>query len=289
MSKLSDIGYIKSLLEKYGFKFSKSLGQNFLINPSVCPRMASECVGNDAKKCGIIEIGPGAGVLTYELAQVAGKVAAIELDRRLLPVLDESLKEFNNIKIINADAMKFDFHKLISEEFNGMNVYICANLPYYITSPVIMNLLEQKLPVKAITVMVQKEAADRICALPGTRNVGAVSIAVRYYCEPEILFKVSAGSFLPAPKVDSAVIKLNISQKPTVNVKDEKLFFKVVKSAFCQRRKTLVNSVSFGMNINKMEILNIVNDMGLKPTVRAEELTMQNFADLSNIITEKAF
>lgn len=285
MSKLSDMGYVRGVLEKYGFKFSKALGQNFLINPSVCPRMASECGVNE--NCGVIEIGPGAGVLTYELAKVAKKVVAIELDKRLLPVLDETLQEFDNVKIINADAMKLDFNQLIANEFKDMEVYVCANLPYYITSPVIMNLLEQKLPIKAITVMVQKEAGDRICALPSTREVGAVSIAVRYYCEPEILFKVSAGSFLPAPKVDSAVIRLNVSQTPTIDIIDEKMFFKVVKSAFCQRRKTLVNSVSFGMGISKSEISDVVSKIGLKQTARAEELTMQNFADLVNKLSEK--
>ncbi len=285
MSELSNIAYVKNLLEKYGFKFSKALGQNFLVNPSICPRMAREC-GAD-KNCGVIEIGPGAGVLTYELAQVAEKVVAVEIDKRLLPVLNESLQEFDNVKVINADAMKLNFNKLISEEFENMEVCVCANLPYYITSPVIMNLLEQKLPIKSITVMVQKEAADRICALPGTRNVGAVSIAVRYYCEPQILFKVSAGSFLPAPKVDSAVIKLNISQNPTVNVIDEKMFFKVVKGAFCQRRKTLINSVSFGLGISKSEVSEILSEINLKQTIRAEELTMQNFADLANKLSEK--
>lgn len=287
MSKLSDIGYVKSLLEKYGFRFSKALGQNFLINPSVCPRMASEC-GAD-KNCGIIEIGPGAGVLTYELAQVAKKVIAIELDKRLLPVLNESLSEFDNVKVINDDAMKLDFNKLIAEEFDDMDVYMCANLPYYITSPIIMNILEQKLPIKALTVMVQKEAADRICALPSTRNVGAVSIAVRYYCEPEVLFKVSAGSFLPAPKVDSAVIKLNISDKPLVYVNDEKTFFKTVKSSFGQRRKTVANSISAGMGISKIDIIDVLKELGISPTARAEELTMQNFADLANKFFQKDF
>ena len=280
MSKLTDISYVKSVLSKHGFTFSKALGQNFLINPSVCPKMAEMCGCNE--NIGVIEIGPGAGVLTSELAKKAYKVVAVELDKRLLPVLTETLSEHDNVKVINDDAMKLDFIKLIKEEFNGGEVVICANLPYYITSPVIMRLLEEKLPVNSLTVMVQKEAAERICASPGTRESGAISAAVHYYAEPEMLFKVSAGSFLPAPKVDSEVIKLKILKKPPVSAADEKMFFKVVKAAFMQRRKTAANSLSAGLQIPKTEINSVLEKNGISLSARAENLTMQNFADIAN-------
>jgi len=279
MSKLTDINYVKAVLAKHGFTFSKALGQNFLINPSVCPKMAELC-GAD-KNTGVIEVGPGAGVLTNELANVAGKVAAIELDKRLLPILEETLGEHDNVKVINGDVMKLDLHELIKEEFGGGKVVVCANLPYYITSPVIMRILEERLPIEALTVMVQKEAADRICAEPGTRASGAISAAVHYYSEPEFLFKVSAGSFMPAPKVDSAVIKLNILKEPPVKAADEKLFFKVVRASFLQRRKTLSNSLSSGLSVPKAEISAILAEAGITPTARAEEMTMQQFADIT--------
>lgn len=280
MNKLSDISYVKNVLQKHGFTFSKSLGQNFLINPTVCPRMAEMCGASD--KVGVIEIGPGAGVLTCELAKVAYKVVAVELDKRLLPVLDETLSEFDNIKIINGDAMKMDFVKLIEEEFNGGEVVICANLPYYITSPVIMKLLEEHLPINSLTVMVQKEAGDRICAAPGTRESGAISAAVHYYSNPEKLFKVSAGSFLPVPKVDSEVIKLNILKTPPVKISDEKLFFKIVKASFLQRRKTVSNSLSSGLSISKQTVNELLIKAEIKQTARAEELTMEQFERITN-------
>ncbi len=279
MSKLTDINYVKSVLSKNGFTFSKSLGQNFLINSTVCPRMAENC-GAD-KKTGVIEIGPGAGVLTNELALVAKKVVAIELDKRLLPVLDETLAEHNNVKILNDDVMKLDLHGLIKDEFGESRVVVCANLPYYITSPVIMRILEEKLPIDALTVMVQKEAAQRICAHPGTRASGAISAAVHYYSEPELLFGVSAGSFIPAPKVDSAVIRLNILKEPPVKAADEKLFFKVVRASFLQRRKTLSNSLSSGLSLSKSEVGEMLSEAGIKSNARAEEMTMQQFADIT--------
>ena len=284
MNKLTDITYVKSVLSRHGFTFSKALGQNFLINPSVCPKMAELCGCSD--RVGVIEIGPGAGVLTNELAKQAYKVVAIELDKRLLPVLDETLSGHKNVKVINGDAMKLDLHKLIHDEFGDSEVVICANLPYYITSPVIMRILEEKLPIRSLTVMVQKEAADRICAQPGTRQSGAISAAVHYYSEPELLFKVSAGSFMPAPKVDSAVIKLDILREPPVKVKDERLFFRVVKAAFSQRRKTLSNSLSSGMKLPKQQITEILEKAGIRQPARAEEMTMQDFAAITGCISE---
>ena len=284
MSNLTDINYVKSVLSRHGFTFSKALGQNFLVNPSVCPRMASMC-GADSTT-GVIEIGPGAGVLTNELAAVSRKVVAVELDKRLLPVLEETLSSRSNVKVINADAMKLDFHRLIREEFPEGKVVICANLPYYITSPILMRLLEERLPVEAVTVMVQKEAADRICAAPGTRESGAISAAVHYYCDPELLFRVSPGSFIPAPKVDSAVIRLNIKKEPPVKAADEALFFRVVRASFCQRRKTLPNSLSAGLSIPKAAVTEALQSAGIKLTARAEEMTLEQFALIADSISQ---
>lgn len=283
--ELSNIGTIKDILGRHGFTFSKSLGQNFLINPSVCPKMAEQ---SGAKKgVGVIEVGPGIGVLTCQLAERADRVVAIELDKRLLPVLDETLAEYDNIKIINDDILKIDLKKLIETELSGMEVVVCANLPYYITSPVIMKLLEDRLPINALTVMVQKEAAQRICAEVGSRQSGAVTVAVNYYAKPQILFGVSAGSFMPAPKVDSAVIRLDILKEPCVQVEDEELFFKVVKAAFSQRRKTLPNSLSAGLQISKVTVTNALNRANVPVNYRAEQLTIEQLAKISNAIGSK--
>lgn len=278
MGRLTDIGVVKDLLSRHHFTFSKSLGQNFLINPTVCPRIAEK--GGAEPGVGVIEVGTGIGVLTAELAKRADKVVAVELDNRLLPVLEETLREFDNIKIINDDILKVDLHRLIKEEFSGMEVVVCANLPYYITSPIIMGLLEERLPIKAITVMVQREAAARLCAKPGTRDSGSVTIAVRYFSEPKQLFTVSRGSFMPSPNVDSAVIRLDI-KKPKPLDFDESFFFKVVRACFAQRRKTVVNSVSATLNLNKTDVANALNENGIKPTARAEELQMNEFISLA--------
>lgn len=280
MNRLSDIGTIKDILSRHGFTFSKSLGQNFLINPSVCPRMAE--LSGAGKGVGVIEIGPGIGVLTNELCKLADKVVAIELDKRLLPVLEETLGEYDILKVVNADVLETDLHKLIEDEFSGMEVVVCANLPYYITSPVIMKLLEDKLPISAITVMVQKEAAQRICAEVGSRQSGAVTVSVNYYAKPEMLFSVSAGSFMPAPKVDSAVIRLNVLDKPPVMVNDEKKFFSVVKASFSQRRKVISNSLSSGLSLDKYKTAEILEKSDVPLNARAEKLSLQNFADIAN-------
>ena len=283
MKRLSDIGTIKDILSRHGFTFSKALGQNFLINPSVCPRMAS-CSGA-GKGVGVIEVGPGIGVLTNELCQLADKVVAVELDKRLLPVLDETLAEYDNIKVVNADVLELDLNQLIKDEFDGLEVVVCANLPYYITSPVIMKLLEDRLPISAITVMVQKEAAQRICAEVGSRMSGAVTVSVNYYAKPQMLFGVSAGSFMPAPKVDSAVIRLDILKEPPVQA-DEGLFFAVVRAAFSQRRKVISNSLSAGLGKSKEEILTVLEAANVPPTARAEKLSLENFAAIANAIGE---
>lgn len=282
MENLSNISVIRDVLSRHGFSFSKGLGQNFLINPTVCPRMAEQ--GNAQPGWGMIEIGAGVGVLTAELARRADKVVCIEIDSRLLPILDETLAEFDNIKIVNEDVLKVDLHKLIAEEFPDMPVAVCANLPYYITSPIIMSLLESRLPISSLTVMVQKEAAQRICAQPGSREVGAVSIAVRYYCEPKVLFQVSRGSFMPSPDVDSTVIRLDIRKEPAVAVDVEENFFKVVKAAFSQRRKTLSNTLSSGLGISKAQTAELLDRANVPANLRAEQLSMQQFAAIANAL-----
>ena len=279
---LANISTIKSLLSAEGFSFKKSLGQNFLINPTVCPKMAeSSCNENT----GVLEIGPGIGVLTYELAKRAKKVVAIELDERLKKILPKTLGEFENVEVIFGDAMKLDLKSIIEEKFSDCeSVSVCANLPYYITSPIIMMLLESRLPITSITVMVQKEAAVRLCADVGTRDAGAVTAAVTYYAEKEILFNVGRNSFMPAPNVDSSVIKLNIRKTPPISVNNEKKFFSLVKACFAQRRKTLLNTVSHTMGISKDTLRNALNEIGLKETVRGEELTIEQLGQLSNLI-----
>ena len=285
MQRLSDISTIRAVLEKNGFHFSKALGQNFLINPSVCPRMAA--LSGAADCAGAVEVGPGIGVLTWELSKVAKKVVSIELDKRLLPVLDETLADCDNVKILNADVMKLDLRRMIEEEFPGGEVAVCANLPYYITSPVIMRLLEERLPVTSITVMVQKEAAERLCAHPGERACGAVSAAVWYYAEPEILFQVSRGSFMPAPNVDSAVIRLRIRRTPPVEVADEPFFFRVVRAAFAQRRKTAVNSIANTLGRSKQAVAAAFDAAGVPQNARAEALTLEDFAALTAGLLQK--
>ena len=280
MQNLTNISVVKDILSRHGFTFSKSLGQNFIINPSVCPRIAEE--GGATSGTGVIEIGTGVGVLTAELAKRADKVVAVEIDDRLIPVLSETLSDFDNVKIINEDVLKVDLNKVIEEEFRGMDVYVCANLPYYITSPIIMSLLESRLNIKAITVMVQKEAATRLTAELGTRDVGAVTVAVRYYSEPKLLFNVSRGSFMPSPNVDSAVIRLDIKNEQKVN--DEKHFFKVVRAAFSQRRKTLSNSLSSGLSMDKKVITEAIKSAGLPESVRPEQLSMEDFINIAESV-----
>lgn len=282
MYELSNPSVIRSLLSRYNMGFSKALGQNFLINPSVCPRMA-ELSGAGKGVC-VIEVGPGIGVLTAELAKRADKVVAVELDSRLIPVLKETLSDFGNVKVINADVMKTDIASIIKDDFGSKQTVVCANLPYYITSPVIMHILESRFPIKKITVMVQKEAAKRLCAPPGSKDAGAVSCAVSYYSSPKILFDVSAGSFLPSPKVDSSVIRLDILDSPPVQVQDEKFMFSVIKAAFGKRRKTLLNALSSGIDIDKITVRKAIAEAGLEPAVRGEKLTLTDFAVLSDII-----
>lgn len=284
MDNLTNINVIKDILSRHGFSFSRSLGQNFLINPSVCPKIAE--MGNAQKGWGVLEIGAGVGVLTRELALRADKVVSVEIDGRLIPVLEETLADCGNVTVINEDVMKADLAAITAEHFPGLKVAVCANLPYYITSPIIMNLLESRLPIECITVMVQKEAGVRLCAEPGTREAGAVSAAVRYYAEPKMLFNVSRGSFMPAPNVDSCVIRLDIKKDPPVKVSDEKLYFRVVRGAFSQRRKTLVNSLSSALGIPKAEAAEAIKAAGLPENIRPEQLALEDFAAVSERLKE---
>ena len=279
MPELSNINVVREILSRHGFHFSKSLGQNFIIDPEVCPRIACES-GVNKDMCAL-EIGPGIGVLTKELAKRAKRVLAIEIDEALPPVLAETLAEFDNVTVLSADVLKIDVLKTAKEYFGDTPFVVCANLPYYITSPILMKLLEEGCGAESITVMVQKEAAQRIAAKPGTRDCGALTAAIHYYSEPEKLFDVGRNSFVPAPKVDSSVIRLKIRKEPPVAVPDEKYFFKVIKASFGQRRKTLANSVSGGLGFTKDEVFSALEQCGLSATARAEELSLADFAAFS--------
>lgn len=280
---LCDINNVKKILANHGFTFSKALGQNFIIDDSVCPAMAAELNADD--RTGVLEIGPGVGVLTQELCRVAGKVAAIELDKRLLPVLGETLAEYDNCEIVQGDVMQMDLKNFIAEKFADCStVKVCANLPYYITSPVIMTLLESGLGIDEIVVMVQKEAGERLCAEVGTREAGAVTVAVNYYADAEMLFEVPRDCFMPAPKVDSVVIRLTLNKEKKYAVQNEKKFFTVVKCAFSQRRKTALNSISNTMGVKKERLAQIFASLGLDENIRSEKLTMQNFIDISQML-----
>ena len=280
MNDLSNPVKIRGLMSRHGFKLSKSLGQNFITDPGICPQIAE--LGGACKNVCALEIGPGIGVLTAELAKRCDKVAAIELDKRLLPVLGETLAEYDNAEIIRGDVLKTDLAALIQEKFPGRRVIVCANLPYYITSPVIMRLLESRLPVESVTVMVQKEAALRICAPIPSRQMGAVTVAVRWYSEPELLFEVPASSFMPPPDVTSAVIRLDVRSEPPVTVTDEAMFFKVVKAAFSQRRKTLLNCLAAGFSLDKSKVSELLSKAGVPANARAEQLTLEEFAAVAD-------
>lgn len=280
---LYDINTIKKVLSKHGFTFSKALGQNFLIDPDVCPQMADSL--NSDGTVGVLEVGPGIGVLTKELCRVSRRVVALELDKRLLPVLDETLGDFDNLEVINADVMNVDLNALIKEKFSHCScVKVCANLPYYITSPVIMTLLESNLPIDEIVVMVQKEAGERLCAKVGTRLAGAVTVAVNYYADSEILFSVGRESFMPSPKVDSVVIRLKLRKDKKYNVKNEKKFFSLVKCAFSQRRKTALNSISNTMGVSKDKVYQVFSSLGIDSNIRAEKLSMEDFINIADLI-----
>lgn len=278
---LSDERTVRAVLSRHGFSFSKALGQNFLIDPTVCPEMARAATREGAD-C-VLEIGPGIGVLTASLCEQAKQVVAVELDRRLFPVLRETLADYDNVELVEGDAMRLDLHALLRERFGeGARIAVCANLPYYITSPLLMRLLECRLPIEKLVVMVQKEAAERLCAEVGSREAGAVTVAVQYYAEAHTRFTVGREAFLPAPKVDSAVIELCVREKPAVELRDEAYFFKMVRAAFAQRRKTAVNGIAAGLNLPKAAVAEAIADTGLPADVRAEKIPMEKLAELAN-------
>ena len=280
MPTLTDLSTIRNLCARYDFALSKGFGQNFIINPGICPRIAEEA--GIGPGWGALEVGPGIGVLTEQLCKRADKVVSIEVDKRLPPLLEETMADYDNFKLVLNDVLKVDLKALLAEEFEDKPVAVCANLPYYITSPILMRLLEEKLPIENITVMVQKEAAQRLCAAPGTRDAGAISYAVAYYAEPKLLFTVQPGSFYPAPKVTSAVIRLNVRKTPAVEVPngDEKAFFALIRAAFSQRRKTAANAISNGLQLPKAAVLSALEAAHLDPRSRPEQLTLQDYCAL---------
>ncbi len=276
----------KAIINKYEFTFKKNLGQNFLIDSHVLNKiiMAAEISENDV----VIEIGPGIGTLTSAIAQKAFKVIAVEIDKTLIPILNDTLSRFDNIDIINEDILKIDI-KEIADRYSNKILKIVANLPYYITTPVIMEILEKKFPVESITVMVQKEVAYRMGAKPSTKDYGALSLSVQYFCETYIAANVPQNCFIPRPNVDSAVIKLTVLEKPRVHTKDVKLMFDIIKSAFSQRRKTLLNCIfnTGGFGFSKEEIVEILKSSGFDEKVRGETLELSDFARLANTVFDK--
>ncbi|WP_276537052.1 16S rRNA (adenine(1518)-N(6)/adenine(1519)-N(6))-dimethyltransferase RsmA [Anaerosalibacter massiliensis] len=268
-------------MSKYNFKFSKSLGQNFLIDGNILRKICEE--GQVSKKDDILEIGPGIGTLTEELSSRANKVVAVELDKALIPILDETLKDCYNVEIVSGDILKIDLPKLFKEKFKNENIKVVANLPYYITTPIIGKLLEDELDIDSILVMVQYEVAERMKASPGTKDYGSLSVFVQYYTEPEIIFSVPKTAFMPSPNVDSAVIELKI-RKEKLELENRERFFKVVKAAFSQRRKTILNSLSSGLKIEKDIIRDTLDKSGIDSKLRAENLTIEEFSKISAIL-----
>ena len=280
MPELTDLSVIRTLCEKYDFALSKGFGQNFIINPGLPPKIV-DASGVD-KSWGVLEIGPGIGALSHELCERAGKVVAVELDKTLLPILDETMARFDNFEVVSADILKTDIPALVREKFAGLTPIVCANLPYNITTPAITALIESKC-FESITVLVQKEVAERLCAAPGTSAYGAFSVFMQYYTEPEYLFAVPRECFEPQPKVTSAVLRAVVRRKPPVEVEDEKFFFRVVYAAFALRRKTLVNSLmtAFGSQLTKEQVTQAVTSCGLEANIRGERLGLSEFAALS--------
>nr|WP_206529719.1 16S rRNA (adenine(1518)-N(6)/adenine(1519)-N(6))-dimethyltransferase RsmA [Brevibacillus sp. SYP-B805] len=275
----------RDILEKYGFSFKKSLGQNFLIDTNILHNIV-ETAQLDKEK-GVIEIGPGIGALTEQLGRAAGKVVAVEIDQRLLPILDETLGPYPNIEIVHGDVLEIDLHRLIRERFSGyQKISVVANLPYYVTTAILMKLLEERLPLEHIVVMIQKEVADRIAAKPGTKDYGSLSVAAQFYAEAEVAMVVPASVFVPRPHVDSAVIKLTLRKQPPVEVADEALFFRVVRASFAQRRKTLLNNLQHNLftKEQKDQVIQLLAAAGIDPARRGETLSLQEFAGLANVI-----
>ena len=282
MPTLTDLSTIRDLCARYDFALSKGFGQNFIINPGICPRIA-EAAGI-GPGWGALEVGPGIGVLTEQLCKRADKVVSIEVDKRLPPLLEETMADYDNFKLVLNDVLKVDLKALLAEEFGDKPVAVCANLPYYITSPILMRLLEEKLPIENITVMVQKEAADRLAAAPGTRASSAISCAVSYYAQSKMMFTAAPGSFYPAPKVTSAVVRMEIRPQPAVQVEDEEGYFALVRAAFGQRRKTAANAIASGLGMSKDAVTAAIEAAGFDARIRPEALTLEDFAKIQQAL-----
>ena len=284
--KLSDPKKTIEVIQKYQFAFQKRFGQNFLIDAHVLEKIVS-AAGITKDDC-VLEIGPGIGTMTQYLAERAGTVAAVEIDKALIPILEETLKDYSNVKVINQDILKVDINELVKEYNNGRPIKVVANLPYYITTPIIMGLFESNVPIDNITVMVQKEVADRMQVGPGSKDYGALSLAVQYYASPYIVANVPPNCFIPRPNVGSAVIRLTRYQEPPVQVKDPKLMFKLIRASFNQRRKTLQNGLNNSPEISfsKEEITKAIESLGVSPSVRGEALSLEQFAQLANYFVQ---
>jgi len=286
MAYLGTPSATKEIINKYSFAFQKKFGQNFLIDSNVLESIirGAEITKDDF----VLEIGPGIGTMTQYLCEAARQVVAVEIDKMLIPILEDTLSEYDNVEVINQDVLKVDIKSLADEKNNGKPIKVVANLPYYITTPIIMGLFESGVPIDSITIMVQKEVADRMQTGPGSKDYGALSLAVQYYATAKIILNVSATCFMPRPNVDSAVIKLTRHKEPTVNVADEKLMFKIIRASFNQRRKTLVNGLknSPELSFSKEQIVKAIEKIGKPETIRGEALTLEEFAELANAFTE---
>lgn len=276
------------VLKKYNFNFQKKFGQNFLIDSNILAHIvdAAEITREDC----VLEIGPGIGTMTQYLCEQAREVVAVEIDKNLIPILSETLSAYNNVTVIHEDILKVDINRIVQEKNNGRPIKVVANLPYYITTPIIMGLFESHVPLESITIMVQKEVADRMQVGPGTKDYGALSLAVQYYARPEIMLTVPAACFMPRPNVDSAVIRLSRYQEPSVCAQNEKLMFDIIRASFNQRRKTLANGLSnaSGLKVTRDQVVAALEQMGLSATIRGEALTLEQFARLSDILGKTA-
>ena len=286
MAYLGTPSATKEIINKYSFAFQKKFGQNFLIDSNVLESIirGAEITKDDF----VLEIGPGIGTMTQYLCEAARQVVAVEIDKMLIPILEDTLSEYDNVEVINQDVLKVDIKSLAEEKNNGKPIKVVANLPYYITTPIIMGLFESGVPIDSITIMVQKEVADRMQTGPGSKDYGALSLAVQYYATAKVILNVSATCFMPRPNVDSAVIKLTRHKEPTVNVADEKLMFKIIRASFNQRRKTLVNGLknSPELSFSKEQIVKAIEKIGKPETIRGEALTLEEFSELANAFTE---
>lgn len=288
MATLGNRRSTAEIIEKYHFSFQKKFGQNFLVDSSILDRIIESA--QITKEDCVLEIGPGIGTMTQRLAEEAGAVVAVEIDKNLLPVLEDTLSAYENVTVINADILKLDLNRIVKEHNGGRPVKVVANLPYYITTPIIMALFEKKVPLHSVTIMVQKEVADRMRVGPGTKDYGALSLAVQYYAKPEIVTKVPAGCFMPKPNVDSAVIRLTRYEKPPVEVEDETWLFAVIRASFNQRRKTLANGLANAgyPGIGRRQVEEVLSAMGLAAAVRGETLTLEQFAELSDRLAKRS-